>query len=199
MKFFQNWRLPLAVLLIAIFANLQVISAYTDPEESKYAKYDNISDAVVAYNVNVNEIFNDKMELLVAGKGNTEPTEDCSEDNVTTYCVAKAVVTEYMEFESGLDKYTSEISIVDIETLSEATDVYVESFALIRDELDAARSAMDLALAIYNEFQIMSPLHDQYEVIIESLESYNKELSKWRDALQFWPGDFIDVSTNKCS
>ncbi|MBU1019340.1 MAG: hypothetical protein ABII07_04760 [Patescibacteria group bacterium] len=201
-KILKNWRITTAVLLLAIFLNWQIIEAATD-DSSKYSSdhYDTFYDSVTAYHTNINDIFNKRLELLVSGEGEREVPTACSEDNVTTYCVAEAVTKEYIEFTKGVDTFSYVIDVEDGKKylIDDLTQIMSDRATIIDLEKEAAYKAMDMTLAIYNEFQIMYPIHLEYEATIEALESYNKQLSKWRDALSEWPTDFIDVSTNKCS
>ncbi|EKD64266.1 MAG: hypothetical protein ACD_51C00032G0001 [uncultured bacterium] len=208
-KIFKNWRLLSAVLLIAVVVNMRIISAATEEVTNKYAynpeKPVAFEDTIIAYHTNVNEIFNENINTLI----NTNPEDlnldydaDCKDKNgnpnISTFCVAKKVVDEYVEFAEGIQTY-SDTDLGDSMTLAIVSQVLFERGTMIDLEKEAAFNAMDQTLAVYNELQVMYPLHQQYGVLIETLESYNNALAKWRTSISQWPSEFIDATTNKCS
>lgn len=200
-RILKNWRLSLTVIIVAVFANWLIIDAHTQAE-SDYSRdsYGQVSDAIVAYHTTINEKFNDYMDILLSGEGDVEFDEDCPEGNISTYCLAQDVVDELIKFQFGLDDHAQYITDVDTETtnLGEITDEMALRQDMITLERQVAFDTLDLALAMYNEFQMMYPLHQEYEGLIETLELYNEKLAEWRKVIYEWPGDFIDVSTNKC-
>lgn len=191
---------------MAIFVNYNIISAADDDDTSKYgrANYGDLEDAISAYHENVNKIFNDKLEIMVEAEDPiTEPpseNETCTKNNVSTYCIAEAAVSEYMNFIAGLEEHsayaadTSQTST----NLSEITESASSRSQIISLEKEYSLKALDTALAVYNEFQIMYPLHKEYQDIIKVLESYNTALADFRTAMAEWPSDFIDASTTDC-
>lgn len=203
---FKNWRICLAFVVIVIFVNYNVIFALSDEETGRYGRsnYGDLEDAISAYHENVNEIFNDKLEIMVEAEDPvTDPPSDdspCTEENVSTYCVAEAAVAEYIAFLAGLDEhstYAADASQTS-STLSEITESASSRIQIISLEEEYALKTLDTALAVYNEFQIMYPLHKEYQDIIKILESYNTALAEFRTTLAEWPSDFIDASTTDC-
>ena len=204
-KIFQYWRVGLAVCLLAVIVNLEIISAATDDDvaDFKYDDHDTFEEAVIAYHTTVNDIFNKKIDLLINNDAENLNIqyiegEDCEEDNVSTLCLAELIVAEYIDFISSIDDYKV-VSSEEGGTLEDLTTLLSWKKTMVDLEKDAAYRTMNQALAVYNELQIMYPIHLQYEVIIETLESYNKSVADWRKEIRAWPTDFIDVSTNKCS
>ncbi len=199
----KNWRISLAILIMAVFVNWQIIDAATTSDSSKYGRdnYNKVSDAIVAYHKNVNQIFNDKIKLLVSGDGVMDFDENCPAANASTYCLAQEVVSEYIEFQKGLDDHMLYAVDAgdDLLYISSVTEQAKARYTMIEVERGYAMEIMDLALAAYNELQIAYPLHHKYEEIIDSLDTYNSKLAKWRDSASEWPSDFIDVSTTECT
>ncbi|KKT02539.1 MAG: hypothetical protein UV80_C0002G0006 [Candidatus Peregrinibacteria bacterium GW2011_GWF2_43_17] len=203
---FKNWRVCLAFIIMAIFVNYNIISAADDDETGKYGRenYGDLEDAISAYHENINKIFNDKLEIMVEAEDPiTEPPSDdspCTDENVSTYCVAESAIVEYMDFLAGLQEhaaYATDASQAST-TISEMTEYAASRSQIISLEKEYALKALDMALAVYNEFQIMYPLHKEYQDIIKVLESYNSALADFRTTLAEWPSDFIDASTTDC-
>lgn len=206
-KILQNWRTSLAFVLMAIFINWQIVASAITPYESKYSTkyYSNVYDAVVAYHSKLNDLMNDKIEILVSGDYEEEQmmSEDCSdEDNISTYCLAEEMVSEYIEFRAGLEDHAiyaidsddTEIAMV-IETVATKSKARNQ---LITLEQENAIKIMDMALAAYNELQIALPIHNSYKETIKDLEDYNSALGDLRTEIAEWESKFIDVSTTDC-
>jgi len=204
-EIFKNWRTALAIIFLAIFINWQVISAATTESDSDYSRsqYGNVYEAIVAYHKDINDIFNEYIEVVVSSEDpNTAYDEDCPSDNVSTYCLAKEVIPIYIAYLDALDEHSEypldESAESEITNLSTITQVTSTRLAMISAERESAYQIIDLALAAYNEFQIMYPIHTEYEHLIKDFEDYNEILGKWRTEIAEWPGDFIDVSTTDC-
>jgi len=203
---FKNWRICLAFVLMAIFVNYNIISAANNEETNKYGRsnYGKLDDAVSAYHETLNTIFNKKLEIMVeADDPVTEPpsaTEPCTETNVSTYCVAEAAISEYMKFMAGLSEHALYSTDAGDKSTSigELTDSAASRSQIISMEKEYALKTIDTALAVYNEFQIMYPLHKEYQDLIKIFETYNTALADFRTELAAWPSEFIDASTTDC-
>lgn len=204
-KILQNRRIALAFILIAIFVNWQIISAYTEPSTSEYstAHYASVYDAIVAYHSKLNGLMNDKIEILVSGNYELEDQslpEECYDENISTYCLAEEMVKEYIEFKSGLEDHAlyaidsgdSETMLVDMAAKAGARSRMIEL------EQENAVKIIDMALAAYNELQITLPMHNSYLETLDILEDYDSTLSDFREEIAKWEADFIDVSTTDC-
>ncbi|EKD63313.1 MAG: hypothetical protein ACD_51C00298G0003 [uncultured bacterium] len=206
-KITKNIRLTLAFVMMAVFINWQIISAYTAPSASKYSTsyYSSVYDAVVAYHSTLNDLMNDKIEILITADEEDLlfDSETCDDEfNISTYCLAESMVKEYIEFKSGLEDHSlyaidaedsnSEILLVDMSAKAEARS------RIISLEQENAIKILDMSLAAYNELQIALPMHNSYLDTLDVLKDYDSELIDLREDVAEWEADFIDVSTTDC-
>lgn len=210
-KILQNWRITLAFILMAVFVNWQIISAYTEPSESNYSRthYASVYDAITAYHSKLNDLMNHKIEILVScdpskpedcKQSMPEAGKKCEADNISTYCLAEEMVEEYIDFKSGLEDHAiyaldandSEMVLTNISVKANARS------RMITLEQENAIKILDTALAAYNELQIALPMHNSYLETISILKDYDSALIDFRDEVAEWESDFIDVSTTDC-
>ncbi len=203
-EIFKNWRTLLSVIILTIFVNWQIIDAATDDYDSIYDRdhYGSVYDAIIAYHKDVNDVFNDAIKTFTTEDDPiVEYDPECPDANVSTYCVSTRVVPLYIDFLEALDDHAQYVMDEGDTTsnISEVTDIASNRIKLIDLERENAFNILDFTLAAYNEFQLMYPIHNEYEKLIKDFEKYNEELGDWREQIYKWPGDFIDVSTTECT
>ena len=83
-------------------------------------------------------------------------------------------------------------------TISEALDKATEQRTTFEDQEVLAEQALDLTLAIYNQVQVVYPVHTELSILISNLENYRSNLAKIRDVIEFYPSKFNGASTAQC-
>jgi hypothetical protein len=171
--------------------------------------YDNekltVQEVEKAYHKRVNEIFNAKLTLLKKGEEGSGTTEvpkndECGETNYSTYCLAKAVATEYDQYALALGKRKAYVTITDKDLkLGQASLITISQNNEVVNELDRSKTALDMAIKTYDELLAAYKMHLQYEKIIKSLTKYNTKLTEFRKEVEKLPGKFIDATTSKCT
>lgn len=175
-------------------------------------KEGDLESTIIAFHVNMNDITNEYLERMHAlvGQGAEpnvsfplDPKEGCTPDNVSTYCLAKALNTELLAFESTLMlhrqdfKLDENLSFSNL-NLTQALDESTGRQALIDNEITAAESALDLNLAVYDQIQNVYPLHVELVELINQLEAYRDNLAGIRDEVELFPSRFNNVTTTYC-
>jgi hypothetical protein len=158
------------------------------------------------YHQRINDLFNAKLKLLNAGVkgsgiGEVPKGDECPENNYSTYCLSITAAKEYEQFKEAMLKKKQKIEIPEGSSASLA-EVSLKAFAA-SDEVDAelqrAKTALDTALATYNELRVMYPMHLQFQELIKNLTEYNKKIIKLRKAVEKLPPSFIDATTGQCT
>lgn len=195
---------------------LGVIWPYVNPDFFKadatnvYDSYDDLEDVLVAYHLRVNELTNTALEMLMNPDriklGYVEyPSDDAGCDtgkNASTYCLAVAINEELTQFEESLisraNEYNLETDFTEVTTLYTALNEATSQRDLIQEQIDTAEDALDLSLAVYNQIQIVYPLHIELTKFIENLEDYRDNLGDLRRTLSRYPSKFNGVTSMEC-
>lgn len=90
-------------------------------------------------------------------------------------------------------------AIADFLTGKKSLEAHEETLDQIDGELSTAQTALDHALAAYNEMQMAVPLHRKYQEVIEQLEKYRDQISDIRKDVDLYPETFLDVTTPACT
>lgn len=180
--------------------------------EASIEKYDRdhttLREAVVAYHKNMNTLFNEHLELMLSGKGDLNPpgeNEECSDKNVSTYCLSLRAVEEYQAFLEAMKTHRGYYDNPVTEEKSSSLDVkqqldlYNQRDNLIDGQIVLAQKVLDVTLATYNELQIFYPLHVEYTELIKHLEKYRDGLAEIRREVEKYPDTFHNVSTTQCT
>lgn len=167
-----------------------------------------LETTIVEFHLNMNEITNgylERMDEVVqsGGEPNVAYDESCAESNLSTFCLASELNAELTGFEMTLRKHRQDFefdSTASLSTLnlSDALEGSVTRQALIDDEITAARGALDLNLAIYDQIQTVYPIHAELVDLINNLESYRENLASIRGEVQLFPSRFNDATTTFC-
>lgn len=90
-------------------------------------------------------------------------------------------------------------AIADFFTGKKSLEAHEETLDQIDGELATAQTALDHALAAYNEMQMAVPLHRKYQEVIEQLEDYRDQISDIRKDVELYPETLLDVTTPACT
>ena len=176
--------------------------------ENPYLKSETWEDAVVNYNLKVDEIMNEYLSKLFEEEEPNvtfpEQGELCEADNVSTYCLGVVLSNELYNLEvylsdqkNVLDKET-DVAFEGQITLENAGQITAIKSDRIEYELQAAQDALDLSLAVYNQSQLVYPLHTELVQVQQNLEIYRDNLASIRDVIEGYPGKFHDATTIEC-
>jgi len=193
--------------IMVILNTVRLEDLYAQATSSPYEN-DQLSlyDVELLYHVRINDLFNSKLKLLNegekgAGIGKTPDGDECPENNYSTFCLARACSKEYEQFKAALEKRKKVVETGEDSNVT-LQEVAMKAFSK-RNEIDLelarSKSALDSALANYNELRIAYPMHLQYMEVITNLTDYNKKLTDLRKEVEKLPAKFIDASTAKCT
>lgn len=209
-------------LLLAFVAGFILPRAYGDfglasstDASSDYDEYETVDEALKAYHLATNTITNYYLENLMNedaaqnGYVNFPPEDGTCEamgSNVSTYCLAVILNDNLVEFEKYLLSHKNELdtSTSNTEdeaapvTLDEALQQATEQRRTFEDQKEAAEDALDLTLAIYNQVQVVYPIHKELLTTISDLEDYRSNLAAIRDIIEKYPSKFNGASTAQC-
>ncbi len=194
----------LSSLLIGFFVPLLwsgplEASALTNP----YTKARSWDEAVIQYHLKVNKTTNEYLKKLtnqpqpdVSFPGSPEK---CGKKNVSTYCLS-VVLTEQLHFlETDLVKRKGQtVGISEVDLLDNAIQENISRRKAIETEIESARHSLDLVLALYDQVQVVYPIHEEYLSLIKNLEKYRDALGKLRDQIELYPSKFNDAVTAQC-
>jgi len=230
--FLKNWKsflIATSVFVSCVLLTLAMapVLATTTPIQKKDYKNLSFKKAQALYHLRINNLFNNKIKLLIDEKGSDKGK--CSDEkDITTYCLAETATEEYFRYREALlekKNLPEDPSIRSGESLIKRyikgdaklllnrlekdpklasrnlgliAESHNEKIALINRELVAAKKALDKSLAAYNELRAAYPMHLQFQKIISNLIKYRDQLKKVRKEIEKYPGKFHDASTTKC-
>lgn len=186
-----------------------------------YDDYSNLEEVIKAYHLNANGIVDYYLERLLdpnqAEYGYVSyppdlpdedgaPSPDCGETNVSTFCLAMALSDNLEEFEKYLQKHQNELDFgtaTDSDgntliTLEDALDMASSQRSTVDNQVQLAEETLDLTLAVYNQVQLVYPLHTEMMTLIENLDDYRSNLAEVRNLIEQYPSKFNGASTAQC-
>ncbi len=166
-----------------------------------------VDDMIVQYHGNVNTITNEFIDRLINSDDPNVlyPPSDssCDSDNVSTFCLAQKLNDELTAFEFGLishkDQIPEEISIDTAPSnLNTAFQKASEQNNVLQEQRQYAQDALDLTLAVYNQIQVVYPMHTEMLRLITNLKTYRDNLASLRDVIELYPNKFNGATTAQC-
>lgn len=196
----------LAVLGLAFLAGMlapELRADYAQTSVGTYGDDEVFEDDLIELHTTMNDITNEFLDNLFTEQELVLEYpldgEGCTEDNVSTYCLAVKLNDELYAFEESIVKAERKkelepgtTNLEDAVTQSAARKNFIET------ELFAARETLELTLSVYNEVQNVFPTHKALLTTIVNLEDYRNNLAKIRDVIELYPGKFNDASTIQC-
>lgn len=198
--------------------SLQASTLGYEPYYKTYSGIHTLDEMIVAFHKSMNEATNKKLTQMFASPNPNVlyPTEDsaCGSDNLSTYCLAYDLNNNLLGFEKALaerkdtleelddlvnaeeEEDTEEVDRTD--TLSTAIAFANQQALVVEEQTQNAEDALDLTLAVYNQIQIVYPLHVELETFRTNLEHFRDGLAKVRDVIEGYPGKFNGASTAQC-
>lgn len=165
-----------------------------------------LEDDIIRFHLQVNETTNDYLDKLTStDEPNVDyPTseEGCSEDNVSTFCLASVLNEELTAFEIGMlfhkDNFRDATDDFEAITIGDAMKQQELRGSLIDSEIEAARKAVNLTLAVYNQAQLTYPVHEEFIKMVNNLEEYRDNLADIRTVIEQYPYKFNNATTTQC-
>ncbi len=161
-------------------------------------------EVTVAYHLKINDMVNVHLKKLTA-EGVTPDVsypgspDNCSEDNVSTFCLAVRMNAEYDLFKAEMLNRVDQFDVVENGTyLDQAIDADRSRGESIEREINNAALAMDLLLSGYNQIQVVYPVHRELGTLFQNLEAFRDELANTRDIVEKFPARFNDAVTLDC-
>ncbi len=218
--FFEYGRFFLLAFVVGfLFPRLSagtVLSSSTDYD--KYASMDTLDEMIETFHVDMNTTTNEYIKALLASPDPKVlyPASDdgCTSDNVSTYCLAYVLNEKLVAFETALLERKDDLEELDdlieaeegedssgvdqLDTLSDAIQFANQQALVVDEQMQNAEDALDLTLAVYNQIQIVYPLHVELTDFRKNLEGFRDNLAAVRDAIEGYPSKFNGASTAQC-
>lgn len=151
---------------------------------------------------------------------NHQPPEDevCTDENLSTYCVAMGALDRYIAYVKTLDNVKAFFGPFDMEQhagfisdlpliggatgLGELSVSNVFGLSSMRDdaikkEKTDALAIMDLTISAYNELRLAYPMHLKYVELKNNLYAYRDIVREVRYKAMLLPGKYIDATSKK--
>jgi len=196
--------IQLVIVIAGIFLIYGTQLTIADEDTNPYKKEGLTVDQIIElYHTRVNDLFNAKQALLTQGEEGSgvaeAPTDDnCENNNYSTFCLAKEATQEYIQFQEVLQEKQVNIEFDTTDDLFQLSTKAITQSEKINNELEIARSSLDVALQSYNELRIAYAMHLQFQTTIQKLYTYNIKLAELRTEIAKIPGKFIDATTAQC-
>lgn len=167
-----------------------------------------MTDAITEYHLRANRTVDSYLEILLDPDLSdlvvSYPPDDseCA-GNVSTYCLGVTLNNNLMDFEIYLQKNQNSFSEDlfeddSIVSLNDALSVAARQRSTVDEQVALATDSIDLTLAVYNQVQLVYPVHKEMLTLIQNLDDYRSNLSKIRDVLEQYPSKFNGASTAQC-
>ncbi len=171
---------------------------------------DSVDEVVVQYHLLVNEAVNKYLEKLTdEDYQDYEATayvsaDECSDANVSTYCLAVLLNEYLLDFELKLRSMETDLDLYDEEdtAITDLDSAFVKVLndnAKIDREIKVARSSLDLTLAVYNQVASVYPLHKEMADLILNMENYRNNLAEIRRQMELYPSRFNNATSPYCT
>lgn len=166
-----------------------------------------VDDMIVQYHSNMNQITNDFIDRLIHSDDPNvlypPSDESCDSDNVSTFCLAQKLNDELTAFELGLLSHRDEIPeeiTLDLEPtdLNTAFQKASEQNNVLQEQRQYSQDTLELTLAVYNQIQVVYPMHTEMLRLITNLKSYRDNLAALRDVIELYPNKFNGATTAQC-
>ena len=164
-----------------------------------------IEDAIFLYHSNANKTLNEFLERITdEDEPNVELVaydEDCDENNISTFCLAVKLNEDLLHLELYLltQKDSIDSSLLEsTTTLDEAITVSAQNQEMIEREVEYAKDTLDLVLAVYNQVEVVLPVHKEFVELIKNLEEYRSNLATIRSSIELYPSKFNGATTLQC-
>lgn len=163
------------------------------------------------YHLSMNSYFNDKIERLVELMDEEdffnhkdflapEEEENCTDTNVSTYCVAVGALNIYIDYLNELNSLKGFLpsTTEEVPTQEEAVRETGIREEKIDKEAREAKLVFEATVSAYDQFRLAYPMHIKYETVINNLIKYKLALKRLRNRVERFPSKFIDATSSEC-
>lgn len=168
-----------------------------------------VEEVIIQYHLIANSYVNMYLELVTnENYQDYDATafvseEDCSDGNVTTYCLAVIMNDLLVDFEEKLRSMENSFDVYSEDSGSPTSVTQAVTQAIgerdrINSEIEAARDTLDLTLSVYNQVQTVYPMHKEMADLITNLEQYRDNLAAVRSQLELYPSRFNNATSPTC-
>jgi len=211
MQHFKNTIWSLLIATVVVVGGYSGYVIYADTIKEYTDSFANSSDSFETvkrnYHNTMNDYFNEKVDLflkLIKTKNYVNSPDfksdgECTETNVSSYCVSMGALDLYMKYVQTLLEIRSKLPKVDNSSKLNSifSDVSLRD-AKIEKEIDDAQLVMEEAMKVYDEYKTAYPMHLEYENIIKSLNKFKVAIKNVREEVEKFPGKFIDATSPTC-
>jgi hypothetical protein len=204
--------------MMQVLGDSSLLSADAVSLDNKYddSQYLCVEQIMEQYHLNVNNLTNEYLDFLISGGQENGKDIDvsfveassCDGTNVSTFCLASVLNEELIQLEKALTDRADEIAVTcddegnpQEESALTLDEVFASSSArqsFIQNEMEAAEDALDMTLSVYNQVQLVWPLHQEMSVSIMELENFRDHLASVRKVTEKFPSRFNDATTLSC-
>ena len=177
------------------------------------------------YHTHMNEYFNEKIKMMLKmnlddpNYAAPEGEGECSDDNVSTYCVAMGALDRYYVYLGILNeikglftpwsfdfeaRFLNDIPLIghDVTGLGQTSISDLLGLAAILNsaidlEKQSALEAMELTISAYNELRLAYPMHKKYEALLKDLNSYKDMVLDVESRAEWLPTKYIGATSKK--
>lgn len=215
MNIIKKITISLITLVLTMSVGLGSYTLYAANTAPNYKFKDatTFSNAQSVYHSSMNQFFNDKLDAgfklmekdkkYYKNKDFIAPAEGeaCSDSNLSSYCVSIQALKIYSSYVDTLEAISGKLPLGELPegaTQIDAINQLNISSEHLNEEVENSKKVLMAAVSTYDEFRIAYPLHQYFDVIINSLNKYKIALKKIRDGLSTFPSKFIDATSAQC-
>ncbi len=211
MQFFKSTIWSLLVALTIVIVGYSGYSIYADTiieYTDQFADTDDSFNTIKSnYHEAMNDYFNEKVDFLLdmmdekdyVKKPEFSAEGECTEKNVSSYCVSMGALELYMAYVETILIVRAKLPKVDEDSNQSSlfSDVSLRN-AKIELEIEDAKMVMEQTIKLYDEFKMAYPTHMEYKKIIKSLNKFKIAIKNVREEVETFPGKFIDATSPTC-
>jgi hypothetical protein len=228
----RRFKFTIRVIASALVTFLVLTTSQVLFAEEKYSFEDSwvsgsfgYAGTKFSYHKHMNAYFNTKIESMLKmniddpNYSAPEGDEECSDDNVSVYCVAMGALDRYYSYMSILDeikglftpwafdfeaRFLNDLPLIghDVTGLGNTSISDLLGLAgmlndAITRERQSALEAMELTISAYNELRLAYPMHKKYEELLVDLNSYRDMVLDIESRAEWLPKKYIGATSKK--
>lgn len=202
----------IAALLILGFTAVPFLAAADEQTDynQDYLAMGSVEEMYLAYNMRINDMFNDAFTKTIKGEGKVRVSEDEAEqnelctkrENIAAICLGIRALYEYRGYEEAMTRAKASPKIplfkeqTEAKSLNEAHTQGGAKTNFVNRELARALDFQEATLDFYTEFMGAYQMHLSNTDLIEALAAYNEKLGEVRTETYELAPQFHNVTTD---